>query len=59
MEDTSNTGRRKRSIDTTTFYVEIADTPGEPDTIDYATVGQQICNQVGYIKKKNYFNYEY
>ncbi|XP_012942613.1 fibrocystin-L [Aplysia californica] len=46
VEDTSTSGRRKRqATGTTTFYVEIGDKPGDTPTVDYETVGKQICNQ--------------
>ncbi|GFS10808.1 polycystic kidney and hepatic disease-like 1 [Elysia marginata] len=45
VSDTSSSGRRKRQLQQTTFYVEIADKPGDTPTVDYDTVGKQICNQ--------------
>ncbi|GFN92112.1 fibrocystin-l [Plakobranchus ocellatus] len=45
VSDTSSSGRRKRSLQTTTFYIEIADAPGETPTVDYDTVGAKVCNQ--------------
>ncbi|KAK3716577.1 hypothetical protein RRG08_039372 [Elysia crispata] len=45
VSDTSSSGRRKRQLQQTTFYVEIGDKPGDTPTVDYQTVGKQICNQ--------------
>ena len=46
VEDTSSSGRRKRSVNTQTFTVEIADEPDQTPTIDFDAVGQKIVNQV-------------
>lgn len=58
VEDTSTARRRKRQADEVTFFVEIADDPGEPNTIDYDTVVSEVVDAVSNAKHSKLFNSE-
>ena len=45
-ESTSKGRRKRRSVDTTTFVVEIGDKPQDPISVDFETVGKKIINKV-------------